>query len=61
MQFAQYQEKLFKDLLSYRYVSVGMGGRMEFPKISILVFLLIIVFYIVLMRAKKCLMLFRHL
>ena len=31
MQFAEYQEKLFKDLLSYRYSSVGIGGRMEFP------------------------------
>ena len=32
MQFAQYQEKLFKDLLSYRYTSARMGMRMEFPK-----------------------------
>ena len=30
LQFAEYQEKLFKDLLSYRYLSTRLGLRMEF-------------------------------
>ena len=32
LQFADYQEELFSDLLSYRYASVRMGMRMELPR-----------------------------